>query len=43
VWEEKAQIQGVPIVDKEEKGGTCSKATKDVTRGEASAPCKGKA
>ena len=35
-------MQGVPIVDKKEKGGAYGKATKDAVRGEAGILCKGK-
>jgi len=42
VWKEGAQMQGVPIVEKEGKGSACGKVTKGIAREEASAPCKGK-
>ena len=37
-----AQMQRVSIVGEEGKGSMCGKATKDIARGEASVPCKGK-
>jgi len=33
-------MQGVPIVNEEEKGSVCGKATKGAARGEAGALCK---
>jgi len=35
-------MQRVSIVGEEGKGSMCGKATKDIARGEASVPCKGK-